>query len=70
MKKPGIARRLYLEAEALGYIIQFTTLHKEEMIQSITSRLKGKGMRNFLCSTEDAVRLVIEELIKEKNKCS
>lgn len=60
----GIARRIYLEAETLGHIIEFTSLRKEEIIQSISNELKGKGLYMFLHDTEEAVRIVIEELFK------
>ena len=66
--KVGMARRLYLEAETFGYMIEFASLRKEEIIQTITNRLKGKGLHMFLHDTEEAVRLVIEELVKEKRK--
>lgn len=64
----GRARRLYLEAETFGHIIEFTTIQKEEVIQSITNRLKKRGLRMFLHDTEEAVRLVIEELVEEQRK--
>ena len=61
----GRARRLYLEAETIGHIIEYTSLKKEETIQSITRRLKARGIHNFLFDTEYAVQLVVETLIKE-----